>query len=77
MTSQARKPDNPRYAMFGRSAAHARIVNRIAPCRTGVTRLAIRETISELQSRFGVGRPADLSIHQASELIDALKEALV
>lgn len=32
------------------------------------------DLIGELQNRFGVDRPKDLSIRQASELIDALKQ---
>jgi hypothetical protein len=52
----------------------ARIVHRLAPCRSGAIHLAIRETFIELYRRLDVDRPGDLSIGQGSELIDALKQ---
>ena len=52
----------------------ARIVHRLAPCRSGAIHLVARETFIELYRRLDVDRPDDLSIGQASELIDALKQ---
>ena len=45
-----------------------------SPCRTAAIRLAIRETILELQGRFGIARPGDLTITEASDPIDAFKQ---